>query len=116
MRVRVVCGLSETMAIFVPMMRLRSVDLPAFGRPMMETNPALTGGLSGVHLDGLRLAEPALVDAPALRLEDLDDHAVDLERLSDRGHASEPRQHVAAHRLEPFGLDVDAQPLADFIE
>jgi len=37
MRVRVVCGLSETMAIFSPTTRLRSVDFPALGRPTMET-------------------------------------------------------------------------------
>ena len=39
MRLRVVCGLSDTMAIFVPTSRLRSVDLPAFGRPMSDTKP-----------------------------------------------------------------------------
>jgi hypothetical protein len=37
MRVLVVCGLSDTMAIFSPMMRFSSVDLPALGRPMMAT-------------------------------------------------------------------------------
>ena len=36
MRVRVVCGLSETIATFVPTIRLRSVDFPALGRPMSE--------------------------------------------------------------------------------
>ena len=39
-RLRVVWGLSETMATLVPMIRLRSVDLPALGRPMSETEPA----------------------------------------------------------------------------
>src|SRR5579872_6074628 len=39
MRVRVVCGLAVTIATFSPMRALINVDLPAFGRPMMETNP-----------------------------------------------------------------------------
>src|SRR6266571_3665646 len=38
---RVVCGLFETAAIFSPTSRLSSVDLPAFGRPMRATWPAL---------------------------------------------------------------------------
>src|SRR5882672_5232205 len=36
---RVVWGLSVTMEIFSPTRRLRRVDLPEFGRPMMETKP-----------------------------------------------------------------------------
>src|SRR6267142_2289923 len=40
MRLRVVCGLDVTMATFWPTRRLSSVDLPAFGRPTMATNPA----------------------------------------------------------------------------
>src|SRR6185503_4167827 len=41
MRVRVVCGLSDTMAIFSPTSLLSSVDLPAFGRPISATVPDL---------------------------------------------------------------------------
>src|SRR5437899_12972467 len=39
MRLRVVCGLCVTIASFSPTNALSSVDLPALGRPMMETNP-----------------------------------------------------------------------------
>src|SRR5229473_1529606 len=39
MRLRVVCGLEVTIAIFCPTRRFMSVDFPAFGRPMMATNP-----------------------------------------------------------------------------
>src|ERR671919_482132 len=39
MRLRVVCGLGETMATFWPRMRLSSVDLPALGRPTRATIP-----------------------------------------------------------------------------
>ena len=92
MRVRVVCGLSDTMAIFVPMTRLRRVDLPAFGRPMMDTKPARTiwNSLAGVDLNGLRLAEAHLVDAPALGFEHFDVHAIELERLPNRRYAADP--------------------------
>ena len=38
-RVRVVCGLSEMMAILPPRMRFRSVDFPTFGRPTNATKP-----------------------------------------------------------------------------
>src|SRR5439155_5118492 len=40
MRVRVVCGRRETMAIFSPTSRLSSVDLPTLGRPTSATKPA----------------------------------------------------------------------------
>ena len=105
-RWRVVCGLSETIATFWPTNRLSSVDLPAFGRPTSETNPAFTRRLLG------RRRQPPdadLVDAAALGLEDLDVEAVDREPLADRRHAADARQHVAADRLEPAVLDLDAR-------
>ena len=40
MMCRVVCGLFEVMAIFCPTIALVSVDLPAFGRPTKQANPA----------------------------------------------------------------------------
>ena len=39
MRLRVVCGLGLMMASFSPTSAFSSVDLPAFGRPRMQTNP-----------------------------------------------------------------------------
>src|SRR5580658_3731985 len=41
MRLRVVCGFDVTIATFCPTKRLMSVDLPAFGRPTIATNPDL---------------------------------------------------------------------------
>ena len=38
-RVRVVCTLWVTIETFAPTMRLRSVDLPAFGSPISATKP-----------------------------------------------------------------------------
>ena len=37
MRVRVVCGLLDTMATFWPTSLFVSVDLPTFGRPTTDT-------------------------------------------------------------------------------
>src|SRR5437763_16938140 len=39
MRLRVVCGLEETIETLWPRIRLRRVDLPALGRPTMATTP-----------------------------------------------------------------------------
>lgn len=44
MRLRVVCGLAETMATFSPVRALSSVLFPALGRPNMATNPDFKGG------------------------------------------------------------------------
>src|SRR6187402_1600904 len=43
MRFRVVCGLWVTMAIFSPRRAFSRVDLPALGRPTIETNPERSG-------------------------------------------------------------------------
>ena len=42
MRVRVVCGLFETIEIFCPQMAFNNVDLPTLGRPTKVTNPLRT--------------------------------------------------------------------------
>src|SRR5208282_1137145 len=41
MRLRVVCGLGDTIATLRPTSVFTSVDLPAFGRPTIATNPDL---------------------------------------------------------------------------
>src|SRR5579871_2213123 len=61
MRLRVVCGLSVTIATFCPTTRFRNVDFPAFGRPTIATNPArklgfLLNVLLNIFLSGLKLA------------------------------------------------------------
>src|SRR5580700_6247832 len=50
MAARVVCGFSETMESLLPTSRLSSVDLPAFGRPTIDTNPDLCFGALLVNL------------------------------------------------------------------
>src|SRR5271169_2928180 len=49
MRLRVVCGFGETMETFLPTSVFTSVDLPAFGRPTMATNPDLNGMQNQVY-------------------------------------------------------------------
>ena len=46
-RCRVVCAVSDVMAIFLPMMALMSVDLPAFGLPTSVTKPDLKPSACG---------------------------------------------------------------------
>src|SRR5580692_7524649 len=42
-RLRVVCGLGEMIASFSPTRALSNVDLPALGRPRMQTKPERKG-------------------------------------------------------------------------
>src|SRR6185436_9491182 len=123
MRFPVVCGLSETMASLAPTSRLRSVDLPAFGRPTSETKPAFTdrpscrlarpGGARRRDFGADRggsLGDAHAVDAPALGVEHFDAQPVDLEPLADGRHAADVVHQIAADRLESLALDLDAQP------
>ena len=50
MRLRVVWGLSETIATFWPTSRFTRVDLPTFGRPTTVTKPARNGRTTGASL------------------------------------------------------------------
>src|SRR5579871_1234340 len=59
MDVRVVCGLSATIATFWPTSTFSSVDLPAFGRPTSDTNPERNLLMSY----GLRPVDSHLADA-----------------------------------------------------
>src|SRR5690349_13717942 len=99
-------------------MRLRSVDLPALGRPTSEMRPergTVTGGLAPLDWRFLRAAEADFVNAAALRLEHFDLEAIELECLADGGNATDAGQHVATHGLEAFGLDLDAEPIANLV-
>src|ERR1700737_5417162 len=64
MRLRVVCGLVETMETFWPRIRFSRVDLPAFGRPTRATTPKCGfPGFTGSEVSGSRgLAVGALRD------------------------------------------------------
>src|SRR5271165_6326272 len=61
--VRVVCGLSATMATFCPTRAFSRVDFPAFGRPTRDTNPERNGwGNGGLALEPLALS--AIIGPP----------------------------------------------------
>src|SRR5258708_12047134 len=63
MRLRVVCGFEVTMAIFCPTRRFTRVDLPAFGRPTIATNPDRNACFSPLFsLAVLKVSQP---EAPA---------------------------------------------------
>src|SRR5581483_11521786 len=103
MRVRVVCGLSDTIASLVPTSRLSSVDFPAFGRPTSETKPAFIAlhraRLQLVLVADHRRRDPADADAvdPApFGIEDLRTEAVELERFAHRRHATDMVHEIAA--------------------
>jgi hypothetical protein len=66
--VRVVCAFGVTMATFSPISALSSVDLPALGRPRIDTNPDFTKSLAASALleigtrQGQRIAyDPGIV-------------------------------------------------------
>src|SRR5512145_2649519 len=107
-------------------MRFRSVDVPAFGRPMRETKPARgmkanapsacrrtadaerrTAALPGLYRGLGRAAEADLVDTTAFGFEDLDVNAIELERLPHRRHPPHSGEHVAANRFKTFRLDLE---------
>src|ERR1043166_7849952 len=100
MEVRVVCGLSATMATFCPTSALSRVDLPALGRPMMETNPERKVLLMR---HGLRFANADLIHAQVVAGQDLHADAVALDGFAGFGDAAEPLADQAA---DGSGLDI----------
>src|ERR1700675_4794163 len=67
MRLRVVCGLEVTIAIFCPTSRFTSVDFPAFGRPRIATKPErniFPSAFFEFLLRGSRSATQASCDGP----------------------------------------------------
>src|ERR1700752_673576 len=123
MRRRVVCGLLEVMLTLAPTRRLRSVDLPTLGRPMIATRPAgCTGAASGARCEVIRLPRGLLLGAaaagalPPRTYVELGNHAFDLElllvRLAPRGDDRIVRQRevpclqvLLQHRLRVLARD-----------
>src|SRR5688572_3779797 len=95
MEVRVVCGLSATIATFCPTSAFSRVDFPAFGRPTMETNP----DLNELLMRNFRgLAQPYLLHAQIVTSHHFHLHAVSFYRFSRLGHSAKPFAHHASHR------------------
>src|SRR5262245_39032745 len=123
------------MASFEPTSRLRSVDLPAFGRPMRDTNPhfmsrhdrrtrhastspcgdaVFMGGFLGMRASVAH--DPDLVDAAALDFQHVDGQAVDLDAFADGRHASEMIEQISSDRLKALAFDLYPQTLADLVD
>src|SRR6187431_1239767 len=131
MRWRVVCGLSETMASFSPMMRFSSDDLPAFGRPISETRPDfIVGARACLPRSFARVADFFLFvvvlrqhagdahfayTAP-FRIDDFDVKAIDIERLANGWDMAEMAQKETADCLEPLPLDGHVEAIANFVD
>src|SRR5919199_1099457 len=94
MLVRVVCGLRPTMAIFSPNSAFSSVDLPAFGRPRIETKPAL---VLNALFHGRRLGDTHLLDSQFVSGEYLNANAIPLHDLAHRRDAAHPFRHETAY-------------------
>src|SRR5687767_11180293 len=115
-RVRVVWGLSETIASFWPTMRLSSVDFPALGRPMRAMVPHRMAGEPRLLLGSGPAAHAYLGDPAPLDFQHLDRQLARLEGLPDVGHPAQLRQQVAAEGLETLTLDGDAQPVSHLVD
>src|ERR1039458_6033074 len=100
MEVRVVWGLSATMATFWPISAFSSVDFPALGRPRMETNPDLKLLFMG---NRLRLGDANLVDAQLVAGQHLEVKAAAVHGLAGFGNASQP---LAGQAADGGGFDV----------
>src|ERR1700674_59186 len=94
MEVRVVCGLSATMATFCPTRALSKVDLPALGRPTRETNPERKASLMG---HGLRLADFHLAHAQLVAGQHLEADPIAPHEFAGGRHGAEPFRHKASH-------------------
>src|SRR5215207_8721652 len=117
MRLRVVWGLSDTIATFVPIIRLSRVDFPAFGRPTSEANPARAMlPLELVSHFGLDPLEPHAIDAAALRFQHFAGHPVELEPLARGRHPADTRQYIATDCFKAVRLYIHVQALAHVVE
>src|SRR5207247_1806689 len=65
---------------------------------------------------GDALGDADLVDPASLDVQDFDVEAVDVEPLADGRHASDPREQIAADRLEAFALDFHGKLLRELFD
>src|ERR1051325_704077 len=101
-RSRVVPAIAVTIARRVPVMRLKSVDLPTFGRPTSTTDGRRRG--TALNLIGsVRIAEPD-ADGPAVGQRDLLDEG---ERRAVAGGIADHRVGLP-HLEEPVLAEASA--------
>ena len=127
---RVVCGFELVIATFSPTSAFVSVDLPTFGRPTIETNPArysatVVPSFELARVEGRLGVDERLVAfdedrgdalAPALgalRLEDQPRHGHALPRLRQ---PAELLREQPARRVDVLVLEVEAEQLAELVD
>src|SRR5436853_2486659 len=110
MVVRVVCGLSATIAIFDPTSAFNSVDLPALGRPRIDTNPERKSaaapspcGAASFMGDGLRFTDTHLFHSQLIAGQHLNTNTVTLYAFAWLRDSSQPVRHDPP---DGGGLDV----------
>src|SRR6266542_1407488 len=115
MRLRVVCGLEETMETLCPRLRFSSVDFPAFGRPTMATMP-LPFFFCSLTFPLRILRHPHAVDAPAVGAVDDELVAVLPYRVPDLRHAAEPGGDQSGHGLVIVARQLGVEHLLQVID
>src|SRR5271157_4014142 len=107
MRLRVVCGLRVTMASFSPTSAFNRVDLPALGRPIMETNPE-RNAISGLDLLR-RKADPDTVHPALGGFKHFEAQSVLVKNFARLGNVPGEFAYQPGNRGRLFFLRPDAQ-------
>src|SRR4051812_43665185 len=96
--VRVVCGLSVTIAMRAPMRVFSRVDFPAFGRPMIDTNPDLKLFFSVSIGRRLRFRYTNLIYPKLVSTQNLDSDSVALYAFAGLGDVPHPLGYKSPYR------------------
>ena len=116
---RVVCGLSETMASLVPTRRLSSVDLPGVGTADERDEPGLHG-VTAVPLCASPRRSARVMRTLCTRRRSASSTStcspLELHVLARRRHAAEVGQQESADRLEALALHLDPEALGHVLD
>src|SRR5579871_732652 len=139
MRLRVVCGLGEMMASFSPTRALSSVDLPALGRPRMQTKPERKGmraasnarsayciiahrSVLSAHSSNqfqllrLNLSHAHALDLAVGRFQDFEAQAVIFHNLALSGNAPGQLAHQAGDSSRFLAVRLGAEEFVETID
>src|SRR5258708_686659 len=92
---RVVCGFSDTIASFPPTSALSKVDLPALGRPTIETKPDRKPAASGMRFF-FHFRNPNLFHLQLVARQHFNSNTLPLNLLANVRHAPQPFRHHPA--------------------
>src|SRR5208283_373985 len=115
MRLRVVCGFRVTMASFSPTSAFSRVDLPALGRPMMETKPERNAMSGGPDLPGLE-ADAHAVHTALARFQHFEAQSIFVEDFAGLGNVSGKFAHQAGDGGRVLFIGPDAEQLLQQID